>query len=148
MCENKERPLTKLGATGLDVTPLTSAEMDYLRPLAATGVDMAMLAYVIDDTRPELQQKLNALGISDIYSVDFALSQDIRWKILQFTRWSTGNGSHRIEGSKGPGGLSDNLRACMPFIKYVHTALLNLPICPLNMWVFPDVVGRVSSPPP
>lgn len=48
-------------------TPLASSLMDSLRPLAALGVDMEELEFVIDDTRAEYQQKLTSLGIADIY---------------------------------------------------------------------------------
>jgi hypothetical protein len=41
--------------------------MDSLRPLAALGVDMEELEFVMDDTRAEYQQKLTSLGIADIY---------------------------------------------------------------------------------
>jgi hypothetical protein len=48
-------------------TPLASSLMDSLRPLAALGVDMKKLEFVMDETRAEYQQKLTSLGIADIY---------------------------------------------------------------------------------
>ena len=54
-------------------SPLANSVMDALRPLAQLGVDMEMLEFVVGGTRPEMQAKLNELGIASQYSVDFAL---------------------------------------------------------------------------
>ena len=120
--------------------------MESLRPLGALGVDLDKLEYVLGDTRAELQQKLALLSISDTYSVEFALSIHSYtlddpgiYKVVNAEMYSP-------EREQGTGGLSTKLRLCLPYIKYLQTALEHLPEqflyngrCLRGVkWVFPN----------
>ena len=58
----------------LQLTPLPNSLLDALQPLSVVGIDLEMLAFVIEDTRAEMQAKLTSLGIANVYTVDFALA--------------------------------------------------------------------------
>ena len=58
----------------LQLTPLPNSLLDALQPLSVVGIDLEMLAFVIEEMRGEMQAKLAFLGIADVYNVDFALA--------------------------------------------------------------------------
>lgn len=130
----------------LKSTPLANSLLESLQPLATLGVDMEMLTFVLEDTRSELQMKMETLGISAQYNVDFALSIH-SYTLEDPSIYSIINGEmHSPDRDKGAGGVSDRLRACLPYIKYLDTALENLPSqfhfsgrCLRGIkWVFPN----------
>ena len=130
----------------INATPVANSVMESLRPLEVLGVDMEELAFILEDTRGEMQHKLTVLKISDTYSADFALSIHV-YSLDNPSIYGIVNGEmYSPQRDQGPGGISNRLRACLPYIKYLCVALEQLPEqfvfsgrCLRGVkWVFPN----------
>ena len=107
--------------------PLAASVLDSLRPLAeAHGLDMEELAFVIETRVPTMRATLEREGIAS-FSMDCAIAIYLYTidepKLYKFINTAC----HAADRDVGQGGLSPSLRACMPYIKFLDTALERLP---------------------
>jgi hypothetical protein len=100
------------------------------------------LAFILEDTRPELQSKLSRLGISD-YNVDYALV--IHSYSLEDPAVYKAINAEMHSGERRTS-AGTRLCTCAPYIKFVNAALESLPerfifsgTCSRGVkWVFPS----------
>ena len=106
---------------------LVPSAMAALAPLAAAaGIDMEMVEFIVETRKPVLGATLAREGVPE-YRLDFAVA--IYLYTLDDPKFhEVINGAmHAPDRDSGPGGLSELLHACMPFIKFLDTALESLP---------------------
>eukprot|EP01047_Picozoa_sp_COSAG01_P061193 COSAG01_NODE_7606_length_3129_cov_63.881848_1_plen_308_part_00 len=113
---------------GLRDTKLVASVREALAPLCAeAGIDIEMVDFVIATRVPTLQATLNREQIAEGYWLDYAVAIYLYTidnpKIYQVLN----DAMHAPDREVGRGGLSPRLRACLPFIKFLDTALESLP---------------------
>ena len=97
--------------------PLT----DCLDALAGAGLepsDIEDLKFVVEGRRAHLQHELSTDGVCPDFDLEYASALHL-WTIEEPLKlFSFLNGHmHSGQRKKGAGGMSDELRACMPFAK-------------------------------
>ena len=130
--------LTKL----LQETPLASSLREAVQSLAQVGIEVDDLEAGIDERRRAWTKpgKLAGLGLPVSYPIDFALAIYVYTledpKVYAVLNGSMFNNDRRKPGAVG--GISDELQACMPFVKFLDAALAALP----ESFVFKGKVRR------
>eukprot|EP01043_Picozoa_sp_COSAG02_P073230 COSAG02_NODE_14148_length_1304_cov_3.160166_2_plen_180_part_01 len=122
----------------LDAEALAASVLASLRSLAeANGLDLDQLQFIIQTREPTLRATLEREGIPD-FRMDFAVAIYLYTiddpKLYEIINTA----AHSDDREDGPGGLSPQLRACMPFIKFLDCALEALP----DKYVFEGRVNR------
>ena len=108
--------------------PLVATVLDALRPLAeAHGIDMEELEYVISTRRHELRLTLEREGMPD-FRMDFAVAIYLYTIDAPKLYEIVNSASHSPDRDAGPSGLSPQLKACMPYVKFLDSALEALPL--------------------
>jgi hypothetical protein len=110
--------------------------------------DHDILAVVIEEKRQNIRVKLRTCGDQD-YSEEFALGVWV-YSLEYPNVYGLVNGvCHAADRRDGPGGMSESMRKCLPYIKFLDTALASLPEkykftgqLPWNL--FPDFDGSVK----
>eukprot|EP01047_Picozoa_sp_COSAG01_P049975 COSAG01_NODE_5003_length_4531_cov_7.980687_2_plen_437_part_00 len=113
---------------GLRDTQLAASVREALVPLCEeAGIDIEMVDFVIATRIPTLQATLTREQIVGGYWLDYAVAIYLYtmdnpkiYKVLN-------SAMHAPDRDVGRGGISPRLRACLPFIKFLDTALVSLP---------------------
>eukprot|EP00300_Choanocystis_sp_HF-7_P020641 c20644_g1_i14.p1 GENE.c20644_g1_i14~~c20644_g1_i14.p1 ORF type:complete len:230 (+),score=18.30 c20644_g1_i14:327-1016(+) len=115
-------------------------------PLSQLGVDMNGLKFIVDRKRPHMAQVLLDLRIAHRYSIEFALAIHL-YTLEKPNIYQLVNSAMYSDDREGPGNeLSPQLQACLPYIKFLDTALLQLGdqfhhkgVCYRGVkWVYPN----------
>ena len=93
----------------------------------AAGLDLDELQFAIQMREPTLRATLEREGIPN-FRMDFAVAIYLYTidtpKIYEIIN----NAAHAPDREEGPGGLSPQLHACMPFIKFLDCATGQVPV--------------------
>ena len=117
---------------------LAASVLAALRSLAeANGLDLEELQFAIQMREPTLRATLEREGIPD-FRMDFAVAIYLYTIDTPKLYEIINTAAHAADREEGPGGLSPQLRACMPFIKFLDCALEALP----DKYVFAGRVNR------
>jgi hypothetical protein len=109
----------------IQVTALAPALDDTLDALVAVGLDVSQLRALVAGKRGGMRAMLRAEGVAD-YREDFALAIFL-YTLENPALYKAINGALRAKDRVSSGRLSDQLRACMPFVKFLCEALANAP---------------------
>jgi hypothetical protein len=116
-------------------TPLTASLEESVAPLAALGIDQDDLAAVIEEKRDEWAPMLvGSFGLDASYRLDFAVAIYIYTladpPVYRVVNQQMFNPARRLPPSERPpntNGISAELQACMPYIKFLDASLEALP---------------------
>ena len=126
--------------------PLAKTVLEALRPLLEmAGIEVEMVAAALAGRQPTMRARLRQEGVED-YSIQHALA--IYAYTLQNPKiYAVMNGAiHATDRENGKGGISPELRSCIPYMKFLDTALEELPekykfkgrVNRGVKWAFPD----------
>ena len=122
----------------LEAEPLVATAEAAVAPMAglawpasdttpAGTINIAAVRRVIAEARARMRQALQALGCPE-YGEERALAIHLYTKEMHFRLyWVINDQMRRPNRSAGPGGVSAELRRCLPYIKYLLEALENAP---------------------
>ena len=122
----------KLGKL-LSETPLAASLLEAVQPLNHLGIDLEDLEAVIEGKCEEwallLYSASGGFRLPASYRVDFAVAIYVYTleepRVYGVVNLAMFNPTRRLPGAGG--GISTELRACMPFVKYLDAALEALP---------------------
>eukprot|EP01047_Picozoa_sp_COSAG01_P079939 COSAG01_NODE_15353_length_1347_cov_1.028045_1_plen_236_part_00 len=114
--------------THLHQTKLPADVRQAIKPLCdEAGIAFAMIEFVITTRIPSLTAALKGHGGTQGYRLDYAVAIYL-YTVDNPKIYQVLNGAmHAPDREVGPNGISPRLQACLPFIKYLDTALESLP---------------------
>ena len=121
----------------IDAEPLAPSLAEAVRPMAGMrfldadgaerALDVAQVHGVIGSARAAIRDVLQAEGCPE-FGEDAALAIRLYTIERPFRLYRLVNGQmHAPERDAGPGGVSEGLRKCLPYIKYLCEAMENAP---------------------
>ena len=111
----------------VEAEPLRATVMETMAPLAALGIDVVVVQSYVDGKRAEIRDALRANGIVE-YGEERALAIRIYTVEDPFALYKIINAAmNSPDRGVGPDGISVELLACLPYIKFLWVALEELP---------------------